>query len=609
MNNNTTKRMIAISLTVAFLVMAVSPAFAQAQTTLGHFKTGPFVDKIVFDVITQEDQQVIALQDSEIDIIDQQLDPTYLETLIEAENIVVENILRNGYGYVTINCAKYPFNITAFRRALAFATDKEAISDQVWDGLSQPLDSMVPATNPFSIEGLLPYTYYEANVALGNQLLDDAGFLDVDDDGIREAPNGEAFDVLVECAQSSNIAIEVGVVIADALTALGIEATSIPTDFYEYLNRLYFHGDYDIVFLGGGFSTFDVDWIAYEFWSDYADEPYWNFPNFQNASYDDWRDQLLHATEYEDVLEAAQEMQKIWVYESPMIICYENLVLSAYRTDRFDGWVNSVVDGVPGFWTNIKAHLKDELGGPFGGTLRWSNSLDIDTFNFMASTSAYANNVNNMMWDSLIAVGPDGTDVNWLAESYFAETHEDNPAIPDGHTRFTFNMIQNATWTDGESLTAEDAAFTLNFFKEAPGNQYGSDLTDLVAAYAPTPYTLIAEFDTESYWHLHTIGYKPILPKHVFEIIGAENWNLWNPDPPTEAMVTSGPFNVTEYVPGEFTELTYNPNYFFGPDRSTGTPSPTGGGEGPDLTLAIVAGAVGAAVVILVGGFVLMRQR
>ena len=74
-------------------------------------------------------------------------------------------------------------------------------------------------------------------------------------------------------------------------------------------------------------------------------------------------------------------------------------------------------------------------------------------------------------------------------------------------------------------------------------------------------------------------------------------------------MVTSGPFNVTEYVAGEFTELTYNPNYFFGPDRSTGTPSPTGGGEGPDLTLAIVAGAVGAAVVILVGGFVLMRQR
>ncbi len=589
--------------------MAVSPAFVGAQTVSTSLKTGPYVDKIVFDVITQEDQQVIALQDGEIDIIDQQLDPTYLETLEESENVQIDSILRNGYGYVTINCAKYPLNITDFRRALAFATDKEAISDDVWDGLSQPLDSMIPATNPFSIEGQLTYTYYEANVAQGNALLDAAGFADVDDDGFREAPDGSDFDILVECAQSSNIAIEVGEVIADALTALGIDAESVPTDFYEYLNRLYFHGDYDIVFLGGGFSSFDIDWIAYEYWSEYADEPYWNFPNWRNATYDSWRDQLLHATDYEDVYEAAIEMQKIWVYDCPLIICYENLVLSAYRTDKFEGFINTVTDGVPSYWTNIKAHLKDELGGPFGGTLVWSNSLDIDTFNFMASTSAYANNVNQMLWDSLIAVGPDGTDVNWLAETITTETHADNPAIPDGYTRFTFEMVQNATWTDGMPLTGEDVAFSLNYYKEAPGNQYGSDLTDMVAAYAPTPYTVIVEFATESYWHLHTVGYKPIIPKHVFESIGAENWNFWNPDPPNEAMVTSGPFNVSEYVAGEFTELTYNPNYFFGPDRSAATTTDTNPPPLGDLTLAIIAGAVGAAVIILVGGYVLMRQR
>ncbi|MFW9918099.1 MAG: ABC transporter substrate-binding protein [Candidatus Thorarchaeota archaeon] len=607
--NKSTKRMIALSLAVAFLLMAVSPALTKAQTVTDFLKAGPYVEKIVFDVITQEDQQVIALQDGEIDIIDQQLDPTYLETLEESENVQVDSILRNGYGYVTINCDKYPLNITAFRRALAFATDKEAISDDVWDGLSQPLDSMIPATNPFSIEGQLPYTYYEANVAQGNALLDAAGFADIDEDGFREAPDGSDFDILVECAQSSNIAIEVGQVIADALTALGVDADSVPTDFYEYLNRLYFHGDYDIVFLGGGFSTFDVDWIAYEYWSEYADEPYWNFPNWRNATYDSWRDQLLHATDYDDIYEAAIEMQKIWVYDSPMIICYENLVLSAYRTDKFEGFINTVTDGVPSWWTNMKVHLKDSLGGPFGGTFVWSNSLDIDTFNFMASTSAYANNINQMLWDSLITVGPDGIDVNWLAESITTETHADNPAIPDGYTRFTFDMVQNATWTDGTPLTGEDVAFTLNYYKDAPGNQYGSDLTDMVAAYAPTPYTVIVEFGTESFWHLHTVGYKPIIPKHIFETLGADNWNLWNPDPPNEVMVTSGPFNVSEYVAGEFTELTYNPNYFFGPDRSTASTTDTNPPPIGDLTLAIVAGAVGAAVIILVGGYVLMRQK
>ncbi len=612
MASSRAKRALALSLVAAFMMMAISPIFASAQTTLpGGAKSGPYIDKLVFNVITQDDQQVLALQDDEIDLIGDMVDPSFLDTLTEAENIEVANVLRNGYGYVTINTAKYPYNITSFRRALAFALDKEAISDDVWDGLSVPQDSCVPQVQPASIEGQLPYTYYEANVALGAQLLADAGFADVDADGFLEAPDGSDFDVLVECAQSSNIAIEVGQKVADALNALDIDAVSVPTDFYEYLNRLYFHGDYDIVFLGSSFNNFDVDWLAYEFWSEYADEPYWNFPNFQNASYDSWRDQLLHATYWEGdggVLEAALEMQEVWVYQSPMIICYENILLSAYRTDRFEGYINDVSDGVPGWWTNYKVHLKDELGGPFGGTFRWSNPLDLDTFNFMVSSSAYTMNVLGEFYDSLIQQDDQGNDVNWLAESFIAETHEDNPNVPDGYTRFTFEMIQNATWTDGSPLTAEDVAFSLNYFRDAPGNPYGADLTEMTAAYAPTTYTVVVEFGSESFWHLHTAAYKPVIPKAVFQDVGLDGWNLWNPDPPTDAMVTSGPFNVSDYVAGEFVELTYNPNYFFGLDRSTDTTTDPGAG-GTDFTMAIVAGAVGAAVVILVGGYVLMRQR
>ncbi len=203
---------------------------------------------------------------------------------------------------------------------------------------------------------------------------------------------------------------------------------------------------------------------------------------------------------------------------------------------------------------------------------------------------------------------PEGNDIFWLAESYTGETHDDNPNVPEGYTRFVFDMIQNTTWTDGTSLTAEDVAFTLNYFRDAPGNPYGPDLVQMTAAYAPSTYRVV-EFNTESYWHLHSIVYKPILPKHIFQEIGVDGWNLWQPNPPTDAMVTSGPFNVSEYVAGEFTELTYNPNFFYGPDRTEGPSGPTTTEEGVDLTLAIVAGAVGAAVVILVGGYVLLRQK
>ncbi|MHA1929297.1 MAG: ABC transporter substrate-binding protein [Candidatus Thorarchaeota archaeon] len=556
-------RLTTVLVSLLFIMSIITVTSPMADAAIISNVGGSYVDKIVYNVITQDDQQVLALMDDQIDLIGDMVDPTFLATLLEAEDIDVANVQRNGYGHLIINTQKYPLNNTELRRALAFALDKEGISDTAWDGLSQPLDSPVPMVNPYTIEGQLPYTYYEANVALGNQLLDAAGFAIDGVTGFRTGPNGDPFDIVIECDQNANIAIESCQYAVDALDAMSIDAVLILTDYYEFMNRLYYHGEFDIIFQETDFDGFDVNWLAYEFWSEFIDEPFKNYAMFANATYDSWRDQLLHATTYEEVYEAAIEMQEILIYQCPIIVCYENQLLSAYRTDRFEGHVNDVSDGVPSWWTNYKVHLKASAGGPYGGTFRWSNPMDIDTFNFMVSSSPYADNINMMMWDSLIKTDGDGDDANWLAESYIAETHADNPEVPDGYTQFTFDMIQNATWSDGTPLTAEDVAFSLNYFRDSPGNPYGPDLSDMTAAYAPTTYRLIVQFSSVSFWHLHTVSYKPILPKHVFTIIGLDAWNLWDPNPPVTAMVTSGPFNVTDYVAGEFCELTWNPNYFY----------------------------------------------
>jgi len=251
-------------------------------------------------------------------------------------------------------------------------------------------------------------------------------------------------------------------------------------------------------------------------------------------------------------------------------------LLSAYRTDKFEGHIDQVIDGVTGWWTNYKVNLKVSQDSLFGGTFRRSTRLGLDTFNIMGASSSYTINVLNGLYDTLLRMGPDGVDIMWLAESYLVETNADNPNVPEGHTHLVFNMIQNANWTDGSPLTAEDVAFSLNFLRDASGNRYQLDLVNMSAAYAPSTYTVVVEFSTESYWHLHSVAFKPIFPKHVMQEIVIEDWAYWSPNPPIEEMVTSGPFNVSEYVAGEFCELTYNPNYFFGLNRSAGSePSST----------------------------------
>ncbi|MFW9976914.1 MAG: ABC transporter substrate-binding protein [Candidatus Thorarchaeota archaeon] len=520
---------------------------------------GPFVNKIDYQIISQDDQQVLALEDDEIDMIGDFIDPAFLGTF--ESDIRVANTLRNGYGYFTINCAKYPLNITAFRRAFAFALDKERISDEVWDGLSTPLDSFVPVINPFSIEGQLSYDYYSANPDFANQLLDEAGFLDIDDDEYREAPDGSDFGIIIKDSVPTNIAIDTCNIAKEALESLHVDVTYAPTDFWEY-PPAYQTPSYDIAFLGTSFNDFDVDWLAYEYWSENAEYQYQNYPRWKNATYDSWREQLLHSISFGQVYEAAAEMQKILVYECPAVICYENIYLTAYRWDRFTGFVNDVNKGVPCWWTNYRVHLLDDLGGPFGGTLRWSSTLDVDTFNFMQSNSAYTLNVLQMLYDSLLRQDSGGHDLPWLVDSYSIETHQDNTNVPEGHTRLTFEILHNITWTDGMPLTGDDVAFSLNYYHDAPGNPYGRDLGEMIVAYAPNPYRVIVEFGNESFWFLHTVGYKSIIPKHVFEEVGIENWNSWNPNPPNEVMVTSGPFNISDYEPGERIELTRNANYF-----------------------------------------------
>ena len=585
------------------LTLYVQPVSA-TQTSLFQewSKNGPYVDKLLIQLL-YGDGQIQALLDNEIDIIANTLDPEIISELQDSENIRIESILRNGYGYMSINTAKYPFNITAFRRAVAFALDKDAISREVWENWSEPLDSIVAKCNPFSIEGELPYSYYAADPLQGNSLLEAAGFTINASTGFRGAPDGRAVHVDIDVAQSSNIAIQVGEFVHAALESLHINATLNVVDFYEYLNRCYFHGDYDMVFLGTSQNTFDVDWLAYEYWSEYADEPYRNFPNFRNATYDLWREQLLHSTQYDEVFQASAEMQRIIAYESPIIVCYENMLNYAYREDSFENIIATAQEGIASWWTTYNARLSNVNGGPLGGTLRLSHSGHAK-FNPFQTCSCYGSFVDDIPWDTLLRSNPSGEIIPWLAESYVINTNEDNSLVPEDITRFTFNLVQNATWSDGYPITAEDVAYTMNFYRDCNPAGFGTYLSSMTAAYTPAPWTVILEFEVVSYWHISKFTNLLILPKHIFS---ASDFNIsyWNPNPNSGPMVTSGPFNYSSHEFGEFIELTRNPNYFYGIDRGSSPLIESTNITEPFLyiesaSLAITAGSLVVAVGVIV---------
>lgn len=622
-NRNT---MTTILLIYIMMMNAAVLLMTESYTLSSDVMDGAYADEITFSVMTNETDAIAALLDGEIDLIGDDVDSSCIQELEEAANIETAEHLRNEYGCIAINCDMYPLNITAFRRACAIAVDKEAISREVLDNMSVPLDGCVPKVNPFSVEGQLDYDYYTSNIELGNTTLDAAGFDDVDYDGFREAPNGEDFTVLIECHLYSEIEYDIASRVADALQALGVDARAEPTVWYEAMNRLSYNGDYDMILLRPGWiqwydlmpylDDFNVDWLAYEYWSENADNPDRNLPRFQNDTYDSWRNQLLYSPGYEDTYQAAIEMQKIWTYQCPMLVLYEPLETFAYRTDRFDGFKNDLDGGVPGYWTNYKAHLKESEGGPLGGTLRWSIPEDLDSFNMMTSASESTIKVLSMLYDSLIVQDWEGNDVNWLTTDYTVETHDDNSEIPEGRVRFTFDIVEHATWTDGEDLTPVDIAFSLNYYRDATDHPFSSGLDRLTAVFAPPDEnTVIVEFSNGSYWNLRAIGSKPIIPKDVFVEIGLNGWDEWSPSPPDQEMVTSGPYNVTGYVPGDSCTLSRNSNHFHLLEEaetttttiSETTPTSNGLFPAPDILLIVTLASIG--VIVVVGVLIIRRRK
>ena len=526
---------------------------------------GPYVDYVDYLVISNENQRVLALQAGTIDMDTSFFDPVYYNTLVADPDVSVYSALRNGYGQITINCRDYPLSISALRRAFAFAYNKTEIIADAFDGFGQEHDSLVPITNGWCVEDQFLYHYYTANADTGNAILDAAGFAVDGGTGFRNAPNGSAFDITIEYAASSpTIGGVVAQAAVDALTALQIDAHAQAADFNNYISRLDNHGDYDMIFYASQFYSNDVDWLAYEYWSAYADVPYQNPSNFANATYDSCRNQLLYGTTFDDVFEASAEMQRILQYNVPRLVVYENTYLQGYRTDEFTGYVEDLGRYIAGPWTMRKIH---NLDGTPGGTVSVAIAQEPDTFNIFTTNSQYSAAILTNLYSSLYKYGPDLAPWPDLAESVLVETHAENAAVPTGHTRYTIDIIQNASWSDGMPLTAEDVAYTFTYAVEsyAYGNPAGADLGDLVAAYAPSTYRVILEFSTESYWQFSDFAFDYIIPEHIFQDIGYDGWNDWNPVFSSDPQVTSGPFQFVSYSTGDWYRIGKNPLYYYLP--------------------------------------------
>ncbi|MGY5859541.1 MAG: ABC transporter substrate-binding protein [Candidatus Thorarchaeota archaeon] len=596
MNNSKELLSVVLILLMTFpmTVMSVNVQNAESVTE----EDGAFLDRVEYILIEDYTQKGLSLKNGSIDMMIGYVPSSQYDDLVGEENIELETQLKYGYAQLIINCDKYPLNESAFRVALAYALNKTALGEPYTSFYTpegtQPVthDALLPKIHPYTAEGNLPASYHDPNIILANQTLDAGGFLDDDGDGWREAPDGSDFQVEIEVPAFSHY-LEMIPIIDDTLNAIGIEGGGRAVDIHHYPDRLTTHGDFDVSyyrteFVLGSFSiitpnalTLDVDFLKHHTSDNFMVENL-NPCNWVNSTYDYWLSIFFNTSSDTQRREAIFEIQKIWFEECPSIILYNTLETVAYRTDKFQDLHVDNNGEIVFPWSSYLARLKNDEGGPFGGTLHIGYSSEIETFNYMKPTQVVSSLFKSMessldileqLRVTLVNLDKNCEYIPWLAESYSIQNHDDNPSIPAGKSRITFQIRDDAKWSDGTSITADDVAYSLAYYGSARlhGNPVGLAFDLMTAAYSPLPLTVLVEFDVPyCYLDLSAFAVANIVPEGTFDGIDYWDWDDWNPVLGTDDFpMGGGPFILDSHTPGESTTLTVNPYFFNLAERTT----------------------------------------
>ena len=180
--------------------------------------------------------------------------------------------------------------------------------------------------------------------------------------------------------------------------------------------------------------------------------------------------------------------------------------------------------------------VDDSAGGPVSMPLPGDDWGYPSPFGFYSRGPGYIR--MSLLFDTLTWKDEEGV-IPWLAEAW---------TVSDDGTKWTFDLVGDVTWHDGEPLTAEDVAFTLEYFKSHQGAFKWSWPVGKIESAEVLGEGKVALHLSDAIAGAHEalIGSLPIIPKHVWERVD---------DPAKltsdEAVIGSGPFTLAEYSKDE----------------------------------------------------------
>ena len=178
-----------------------------------------------------------------------------------------------------------------------------------------------------------------------------------------------------------------------------------------------------------------------------------NSPGYDNPEYNDIADEQFVTVDIDDRQELVHDAQEILTRDQPRTYIANEDDMHAYRHDNFENTEPTMGEGLNSFWNIINAT-------PLGDrdTLRFGYPTEIGSLNPMQDLATPDRQWVRLVYDRLYRVNDEGVPEPWAAA--------DDPTFQDDGETVIVPIRDDMTFHDGEPVTAEDVAWSFDYFGE-----------------------------------------------------------------------------------------------------------------------------------------------
>ncbi len=324
------------------------------ETNREYFDGQAKVDRVIYQTFDNSDAMIQALKVGDIDLIPEVPDSAFA-AVSAFENVKAISLPGRSLTELIINSAPPDHEPTPNRNkaledpqvrlAIAMAINKQDLVDVVLQGNGMPGVSIIPPTlgGGFWFNSQIQDVKFDLDAA--NRILDEAGYI-MGSDGVRVKGDIRLEMRLQFASDQPNYPRAAGM-IANWLAQIGIKATPESVDPDSLVVATNPNADYDLVIWGWGADP-DPDFMLSVMTSDQYVEGGWSDSGYSNPEYDRLYIEQQKAVKPEERQKIVWEMQEMVFNDRPYIVLWYGNILQAYRSDRFTGFIESIL-GIDSF--------------------------------------------------------------------------------------------------------------------------------------------------------------------------------------------------------------------------------------------------------------------